>query len=1130
MKLKKLIFCLVAVIIIANSLFAATTEFSIVNQKDARIYDSSYNKLVFPKIINQNSYIIRTGKEEVVLSSDFADLYISPDSIFSITSFNKQNPSIYLLYGQVNLYILYPFSVEITCYTPTTSFKLSEVGEYIIISNDKSESIYNLSQGNINVYDSIRDKNFTLSTYNYIDLLKGKSELEISKEVYKATSIFSDEIIKEELAAAEIKYPNAPILQTPDIKEAKKLESPTIKNVESNTSTPQAPTFKANQYEEVKVPYHPDFTRVTTVKLAEKNKPIAIDPPSVVAVYLDKLKSPTLKVTTTLIKKTEIIPSSGTEDAEKKINVLSDESDERNAFYFAFVSSLVLDDFNGATPSFSIQPTIDMGTFKASLNFDIFHIINTGGNLNSGKRKLVNYLSKFINYINYNSLNEKFGFSISRMNLNINYDPLYIFTPENSYFDPYNRKLNFTHFLKLKGINHYLTVDDISFNSNASKISYFLTSDFSNSIPLTVSAGTNALINYSNLNSSYLIPEINITLPFYSNGENSIKTTLSYAHYINLSKFPSQNDMVVAISLPMRFSNVNLEAGFSYSPGQLHQGFLIENYTHAKSDINFDIKSSYNSSLFSYKLNLLFPLETNQVLFIKGKEYVEAAIGLKFNNFHLDFGIRSQGLFTNFESTIRNNTDYYSTLSYQNEDFETGISLIKNNNTYNYKIFNTIKSISKRSNSSTTLDNKLVNMGISLSYETQLNTFGTIILLPFFEFGKKDYLLSLQVPVTVKLNNRTFEFSNYDNLIYDFGFGKTDLIEKSFDILNDSTSFIRKLVLGNDNTAFHLYMIRNYKFKKTSNFIDFNKYSFKDNLTSVLGTRLGDFGSFDIIVPNLSKPNLVSLHSQIFPTEQLGFYDINSYFPFEFLIKDENIYSLRAFPYIKISLYNQLNSFNFSLTTPFMLETLTGSAKFHQYLINNSGARFTLAAGLKLSHKGSNIMLDFGTYKGRNDFEYFTPYYEVMGYNFENSTSFLNSYDNKFKYFAKLGVNIIDNNHEFKISYKIDDIASFGSSDYLKDTLNLDYSYSIDQDASLSLGIYVSSVKTYMANLKLKELINKNTTLSYFSLKKNIENYSLKIQLNYAPKIDGSDNTYFNSFSTLNSNTLYISTLASIRF
>lgn len=1155
MNLKKLVSCSIAILTFSLTALLSQPQFTIKAGSDAILYNSAYEEVPLTTPIDNNGYIVKTANKQVELISDFAEVYIKPNSIFTITNFDTTNPSVYLVSGQMNVYILYPQDVTITCYTPTSLVHIKNAGEYVIQSSERYERVYNFSEEAVDVYDSIRRKQFNTDSYTYIDFTTGSTNIFVDEIDYLQTSIFSNEVSNlakakefqtvpeitltkvETAVEKEIKTPEIlPIVVAPDKKpnepklsvKTEKLPPPPVF---ASTSTAKITPIKKPKQPELTVevtpveeaPTSPNFVTTTVDGVAILNKVIA--PPKVTAIYGKLINAPTIKNVTTVE-----IPLAPVETASKTTKVISKNTSVNSPFKLYLSSSLTLDDKKGSRPSFAIMPVFNNGIFNARFNFDLFHIYNYP-NIEKDFKSQFNYFSRFIDRISYNSLNEKFSLSLSRFEKNIYYDPLMIFFPENAAYDSTNSKLSLTHFLKSKYFNQNLTFDDLSFDSNVIKGSYFATFQASKNWDFAINLGLNALANNEDLTKGFITPEVNLSIPFYSTESFEIKTSLTAATFIDFNSNPEIGNSIIALSIPMKIHGLDLELGGSYNFGLLHQGFITPSYGYTASDLNLNLKSSYENKYFNYRVNLLLPLDLKEVKTLKGQEYIDTALGFKFANFNLDLGFRSQGLLSNIEQAFLNTTDYYATLSYSNTDFETGLSFINSNNVYNLKIFNIIKNFAYNDFAAVSrTDSKIFNFGVDLAYQTQLADFGTISLLPFLELGNEKYNLTLQVPVAVKLDNFTFEFSSYDNLIYDFGRSKNTELEKAFDILNDATGFIKKLVLGDSTTAFHLYMLRDYKFDKSSNLVDFNKYSFRDNLTTVLGTKFGNYGVLDFIAPNLSKPNLVVGNLKMYPSGKTQDYDVDLNMPVQFLLKQNNLYDININPFLKFTVYLGPTSFNLLFTSPVNINTLSGTTDFKQFLFATNQRRFTFGGGFKVDFSNSSIETNFGTYQGRNDYEYFNPFYEMMGYNFESQTSQFTTYDNQFKYYADLAYTLRKDAHSLQLSYRVDNLVDYLDKDFASDILNFDYSYILDKTTNLSLGFYLAGVKYQIANLEFEKSLLSSNTLAYLKIKKNFNYYELGIQLNYAPQVNEYDTSYINSFSSLSNSVISISTYATLRY
>ena len=1173
-KIKKSLLLLLTIFTFVLVSINASVHFSVTEGENLTLYNDKYEVVDSLTPIDKNGYIVQTNDQEVVLASEFAEVHVSPNTIFAITDFSTNNPSCYLIDGKVNIFVLYPQEVKFNCYTPTSNFMISSVGEYILLSSETEENFYNLSEDTTDVYDSIREKTFTVPSYTYASLFTGETGLDVTKEIYKSLSIFKDDVPEDiripssvsDISVRVERYkPALPSAPTSLISSTNRT---TVATVEETSTLEVAPVETKAQIDtepstvyikkpkttkdKVKLPEVPVFVKTTVTPIVERVPEV----PSISVKVTETVKIPsTPKFSKVIIneqpKKLNIVVKPqdvkfvqtevATEpvitgfDGTTVVGAIKDSSVKKNPFSLYITSSLTLDNKDGIIPILALQPNIDTGTFKANFNIDVLNLLSFL-NLEKNGKSYYKYATSFINLISYNTLNEKFGLSLSRLDSTLSYDPVEIFFPEDRNYELNKSKLTLTHNLKSSYFNQYFIFDDLALNSDDIKANYTATLKFSKQGNKGFKFGTNAVLTTLDFNNTLFYPFASLEANLFSTENFSLGTEIGGATKVSLKDKYEFKDSYLNIALPMDFYGANLTLGASYNFGTLSKGVYIDNDSYSNpQSLDISLKSSYKNDFASFRLNLLLPFDIDKVTFKPGKEYLDLAFGIEKNNFKVQLGFKTFAIFTEFIEAFKENADFYATLSYTNSSFETGASLIRRNNTYNLKIFNTIKNFNYVNQEIVEkIDNRIFNFGLDVAYKAQVGTFGNISLIPFFSLGGQDYNLALQFPVAVKLHDTIFSFENMDNKLYNFGYGIENEVERVFDIINDSTTFIKKLTLGNEMTPFHLYMDRDYSFTNTSNFVDFKKYSFKDQLTTILGTRFGQYGTLNLIVPNIAMPNLVASNITIFPTGNLGDYDIEANLPVEFLIQNDGRFLLSAFPYFKANVYLK----NFGLHTYFttmvnLNNTNQANYVFNQYIIGKN-QRFTLGASMDLKIGASKILLDGGAYKYRNDSEYFNPIYEMLGYSlkYESLTDDFTASigDTSFKYYAQLGYRFTNDEHKLKLSYRVDDLMNYTSSDYKADIFNFDYSYNMNDITSLSLGCYLTGVKDVFTSLDFDSYLKSNKVLTYINLNKTFNHYQVGIQLNVAPQVDKSDKAFVNSFSTLDSSVVSISTYATLRY
>ncbi len=1166
----------------------AAVQFNVTDGTNLNLYNERYELVDSLTPIDKNGYIVQTLDETVIISSEFAEVHISPNTVFAITDFSTANPSCYLIDGKVNLFILYPQEVKFNCYTPTSNFMISSVGEYVLSSLDDEENFYNFSEDPTDVYDSIREKTYTVSSYTYANLFTDETDLEVTKKMYKALSIFRDDVILvpqpiSKLSVSVERYipeiPAAPTSLTSSTEKFKLPEIPTfvktvvtpfvehIPEVPEMSVTVKKPIVspatvytkqkpKTNKAE-VRVPAAPTFLKTDVVlnleEILDIAQPIVEDtelkeivpeiaipkPPVFSKVIINEqmrkinvhIKPSDINFTT----ETEVAPTVVATEGQTGASAIKDSTSKKAPFSLYLTSSLTLDNKDGIIPVVALQQNIDTGTFKANFNIDVLNLFSFL-NVEKTAKGYYRYATSFINQITYRTLNEKFALSLSRLDSTLEYDPVELFFREDRNYELTRSKLTLTHNLRSNYFNQSFIFDDLALNSDIIKANYTGTIKFSKKSDSGLKFGTNAIIRTdSGIKNSILFPFASLSASLFSTDNFSFGAEIGAATVVNFVDEYDINDSFVEVALPMNFYGANLTLGASYNFGYLAKGVYIDGNTRSNSkSLDINLKSSYKNGLASFRFNLLLPVDLDSVSLKKGEEYLDLALGLEKNNFRIQLGFKTFALFTEFKEAFKNNADLYTTLSYVDNNFETGLSLIRNNGTYNLKIFNTIKNFNYVNKEIVTkIDNRLFNFGLDLAYKAQVGKFGNISLIPFISVGRNDYQLALQFPVAVKLHDTIFSFESLDNTLYNFGSGLTNEYEKFFDIINDSTTFIKRLTLGNDMTPFHLYMDRDYSFNNTSNFVDFRKYSFKDHLTTILGTRFGQYGNLDLIVPNIAMPSIIASNITILPTGKLGDYDIEANLPVEFLIEKNGKCNISAFPFIKANIYLKNFGFNVYFTTMVNLNNnMQDRFMFNQFLFGKN-ERYTIGGSMNFRIGPSKFTLNGGAYKYRNDSEYFNPFYEMLGYSvkYESSTfAFTSLFDTQFKYFGLLGYNYTKDAHNLKLSYRVDNILAYADKDFASDIFNVDYAYNLNEVTKLSLGCYLSGVKQLFTNLDFESYLNSNKLLAYFNLNKAFNHYQIGIQLNVAPQVDASDKTYVNSFSTLNNSVISVSTYATLRY
>ena len=167
MRIKKLSLAILMLVIVSATLFAANPFFFSAGDYDSlKLYDPNGKKIDALTQMYSSGYIIRTSNNEASFYSDFAEITVNPNSLLVLL--NIENPEFYLLDGSI---IINVFDQNVTVYTTTAKYSLKPNSIAEIIYTENEDSISNLSDQEITIYDALRDQLSVVPSYTTVDIL-----------------------------------------------------------------------------------------------------------------------------------------------------------------------------------------------------------------------------------------------------------------------------------------------------------------------------------------------------------------------------------------------------------------------------------------------------------------------------------------------------------------------------------------------------------------------------------------------------------------------------------------------------------------------------------------------------------------------------------------------------------------------------------------------------------------------------------------------------------------------------------------------------------------------------------------------------------------------------------------------
>ena len=139
--MKRIITALILLLSI-SSLFAVNLDVT-VTSGNFELYDAYGRRCDGVAVSDLEGLIVLTNEEEVTFSTDYGDIILGGNSIFSVLSLDASAPTFYLIDGKAGFDLREDIYIQV--YTPVTLTALNESGVYEIITTDDEEAIYNYS-------------------------------------------------------------------------------------------------------------------------------------------------------------------------------------------------------------------------------------------------------------------------------------------------------------------------------------------------------------------------------------------------------------------------------------------------------------------------------------------------------------------------------------------------------------------------------------------------------------------------------------------------------------------------------------------------------------------------------------------------------------------------------------------------------------------------------------------------------------------------------------------------------------------------------------------------------------------------------------------------------------------------
>ena len=119
--------------------------------------------------VGESGMVIRTGEASAAFVSDYGDIHLDGNTLLAVTGFDIESPSLYLVYGGMN--VVKKDDLSISVFTPASRTSIMAAGEYAFVSTDEAERFANISDSTVTAYDAIRGTETAVGPMEEIDYL-----------------------------------------------------------------------------------------------------------------------------------------------------------------------------------------------------------------------------------------------------------------------------------------------------------------------------------------------------------------------------------------------------------------------------------------------------------------------------------------------------------------------------------------------------------------------------------------------------------------------------------------------------------------------------------------------------------------------------------------------------------------------------------------------------------------------------------------------------------------------------------------------------------------------------------------------------------------------------------------------
>ena len=1054
--MKKILSLLLIMLMFASASFASPgLVISEGNLDSITIYAPDGTILDSLSDVGETGMVIRTGEDDASFASDYGVIQLSGNSLLALTSFDIASPSLYLVYGEMNIKM--EENLPITVYTPAISVAIPGYGEYAFITNDDAEIFRNYSDNTVSAYDGIRGIYEEVGTMESLDFLAWPRRVGIEK-------------------TEEPRIPSSPSLTEPDVEVA--LPAPVEINIEKEISVPASPSLSEPSLDVQPSPTIIEITKEDGKIVKDITEPVIGEPVIEVSEEATVIEIPTdteqeviteepaeevtapVEETAVAVEEPAVTEEETPEETLPAVPAITppvlEEEESESVFDLKLGGRVYGNQHGEETVSAYIQPSLSIGSFTLTLSIDPFAIVN--GIESKSVSDWVGFATDFISEISY--YGENALLAIDRTSY-LGGDTAGLFTGLDHNYDDAYTALSLNHEFSSEFYSHRIWFDDLSFRrygDNSGNGGLALTLRTGDSYPMTITLGGAASFNIETLSVDFY-PEAALYIPMLWGDFNlGLKASAATAYFNDYTVNPfTENGMLIAASIPFSFDGFTFEAGAAWSTEGMHYGMLGNTlYSPAVGNyVTIRALADYRNEYFGIRAEGWMDYDLDAARVSADNSYVETSAFVNLWGLSFFGGFRTQ-----FSDAL-GNAEYYGGVGADLGPLDSKIMMNYNKEDGFALTFASSVSMFGKDRE------KAEEFSGDIPFEAELETGFEYLLTgeetnpvftvtPKIFIGNENYSIALRAPLRMTYENNDFILGGFNGFeSWDFGASESDEGMKIYRAVTDSFALIEGINLG-DPSYDIAYLSAERGYRKNGTL--FSEYGEDDELSMRFGFNFPNL-SLSFYADNAEAPHIVE-GGLVFYPGTFGGPSISITVPGEILMASSfKDYALIFYPEFRVSVPfadNYAISIYASgeISTVYQNGEMVDSNMIYDF---SAGAMNDYMAGLQFSMDLGNVgfTLDGGI---RNNGRLTSALFNELSASRHDTAGTLSeiasrSGNNELKYYAAASVSLDFDFIGVDMTYRVSDLLAYASEpgDYI----------------SLSIGVNVNdTVRLYAAFAK----------------------------------------------------------------